>query len=353
MKMFRCAILFLAVAVGTSQAAERFPIVTVNGANYYDVTFGPVTPVTIVSGTVIPAIVKATHRSGVATFPLDVLPPDVQKRLGYDPASYREAVAAVVAAKAKAAADARAEAEAAKIREAEAAKQAEQEAAARAAAEKAAQEKAEADRAAAAELTRRREIESLRGTRDYLDARYGFRDLKFGQSMAECKGMRAVPTQRFLYTEIERKHIQTGRREGDEMKVGAATVESIEYTFYKDKLMAVQIHANGFRNYTGMKEACEALYGFASPNGSDDVQAGEFGKKGAANVAPEAKSQMVVWNGERATVYLYYHKSDDDVGLRVSSREIEAQKNADIEAPLKAEIDAEKKAKANEKTKGL
>jgi hypothetical protein len=60
--------------------------ITVDGISYSNVTFGVVTPITV----------SITHKTGVATIPLEKLSPDLQECFGYDPekaAEYRKAVA--------------------------------------------------------------------------------------------------------------------------------------------------------------------------------------------------------------------------------------------------------------------
>lgn len=84
--MFRYAVLFVAVAVIASYADETNLTLTVDGVTYSNVTFGTVTP----------SSVSIRYSEGIAKVPLTKLPPELQKRLGFDPEKQR-----VDAAKAK------------------------------------------------------------------------------------------------------------------------------------------------------------------------------------------------------------------------------------------------------------
>jgi hypothetical protein len=67
-------------------ADETNLTLTLDGVTYSNVTFGTTTP----------SSVSIRHSTGIATVPLDKLPPDLQQRFGYDPkkaAEYRKAEA--------------------------------------------------------------------------------------------------------------------------------------------------------------------------------------------------------------------------------------------------------------------
>ena len=75
MKVSRIAVLLFAVAVVVSHADETNLTLTVDGVTYSNVTFGTVTP----------SKVTIFFRTGVARIPLEKLPPELQKTLGYTP----------------------------------------------------------------------------------------------------------------------------------------------------------------------------------------------------------------------------------------------------------------------------
>jgi hypothetical protein len=73
----RAAVLFV-LAVSTSFAQETNPLprtITVDGITYSNVTWWTVTPATV----------SIFHQTGVASIPLEKLPPELQQRFGYDP----------------------------------------------------------------------------------------------------------------------------------------------------------------------------------------------------------------------------------------------------------------------------
>jgi hypothetical protein len=85
MKAVRIGVLILVFSVATSFAAETNMLpttITVDGITYSNVTWRTVTPATV----------SIFHQTGVASIPLEKLPPDLQQRFGYDPqkaAAYR------------------------------------------------------------------------------------------------------------------------------------------------------------------------------------------------------------------------------------------------------------------------
>ncbi len=80
MNRLRVCLLLLAVTVVVAARAEdtnALPgTITVDGITYSNVTWRSVTPATV----------SIFHRTGVASIPLEKLPPELQKKFGYDPA---------------------------------------------------------------------------------------------------------------------------------------------------------------------------------------------------------------------------------------------------------------------------
>ena len=105
MKIFRVAFLLFATVVLTANADETNLTLTIDGVTYSNIVWRTATPATV----------SIFHKSGVASIPLEKLPPDLQKRFGYDPqkaAAYRAAELAAQAARQDAARRARDEQEA-------------------------------------------------------------------------------------------------------------------------------------------------------------------------------------------------------------------------------------------------
>jgi hypothetical protein len=83
MKAFRLAVLLVVSAVVASFAGETNTLpttITVDGITYSNVIWRTVTPATV----------SIFHQTGVASIPLEKLPPELQKRFGYDPQKARE-----------------------------------------------------------------------------------------------------------------------------------------------------------------------------------------------------------------------------------------------------------------------
>jgi hypothetical protein len=80
-------------AAASAFAAETNFTLTVDGITYTNAHFGATTP----------SSVTLFHSTGVATIPLEKLPPDLQKQLGYDPQRVAQQEAAAAEAQKKAA----------------------------------------------------------------------------------------------------------------------------------------------------------------------------------------------------------------------------------------------------------
>ena len=91
MNVFRLAVLLFAFGVVASFAEETNTLpttITIDGITYSNVTWRTVTPVTV----------SIFHETGVASIPLEKLPPELQKQFGYDPQKAADYVAQGLAA---------------------------------------------------------------------------------------------------------------------------------------------------------------------------------------------------------------------------------------------------------------
>lgn len=112
----------------------------------------------------------------------------------------------------------------------------------------------------------------LAGSVDYIDAKNGFRDLKFGTGVtADMKHA----------DEQDAEQTVSYVREGEDLQIGAATAKEIRYAFFRDGLTSVLID-------TADRENSRALL---------DVLWAAFGE----NVGYQAPVQ--VWNGNENVVY--------------------------------------------------
>jgi hypothetical protein len=76
-----CVSLLLCIVTATVALAQETNIsITIDGVTYENYHWGTITPTTV----------SIIHRTGAATIPLEKLPPDLQKRFGYDPKKVAE-----------------------------------------------------------------------------------------------------------------------------------------------------------------------------------------------------------------------------------------------------------------------
>ncbi|HUI05405.1 MAG TPA: hypothetical protein VL486_00205 [Verrucomicrobiae bacterium] len=80
MRTFRLTFLLCVVAAVVALAKDTNTTITIDGVTYENFRWGTVTPTTV----------SIFHQTGVATVPLADLPPDLQKRFGYDPKKIAE-----------------------------------------------------------------------------------------------------------------------------------------------------------------------------------------------------------------------------------------------------------------------
>jgi hypothetical protein len=85
-----------------------------------------------------------------------------------------------------------------------------------------------------------------------LDAKNGFRDLRFRGPVAE--GMKLAETQDYVRTE-------SYVRPGETMRIGRAEVREIRYVYYRGGLTTVVIVAKGSENARALLDELEAAYG--------------------------------------------------------------------------------------------
>ena len=149
-----------------------------------------------------------------------------------------------------------------------------------------------------------------KGTVAALDAKNGFRDLRFGTELKSIKGLVKLAEQdgHVLY-----------RRPSDIMKVGAAKASLIGYMFVEGKLGIVSLVFEGEENMKRAREAFTAAYG--EPEESDDLvpQLHWRGEKVAAVLAPDPL-------GRSAMLTISCKEAAD--GIREAQQE--AAENADL-----------------------
>lgn len=84
----------------------------------------------------------------------------------------------------------------------------------------------------------------------------GFRNIKWGTNLESLQNMQHIENKLDFGEEIA-LYIKTD----DELIIGGAVLEQIEYSFWDNKFFEVSIAANGYRNCTALKESAIERFG--------------------------------------------------------------------------------------------
>jgi hypothetical protein len=135
------------------------------------------------------------------------------------------------------------------------------------------------------------------GTLDYLDARYGFRSVQFGTTLQGLGFDRSMQCYKF---DIEPT---TCRRSSDkeDKTFGAAELFSIDYVFFQDNLMAVDLWINGIRADGHSYEL--------STEGKRNGQAALAVLQQAYGKGQRETTGKILWKGKRASAQYAEHES--------------------------------------------
>jgi hypothetical protein len=127
------------------------------------------------------------------------------------------------------------------------------------------------------------------GSLVYLDWHYGFRDLKFEQSVESSKDMVLVEDDGDLkfYT-----------RKNDRMELGGAKLKLIEYGYYKGKFATVTITADGEAEAAALLKFLITDYGPARKSPRGDTKYYWFGQKVLADymISPTGNASVGMWS---------------------------------------------------------
>ncbi len=111
----------------------------------------------------------------------------------------------------------------------------------------------------------------------------GFRGINWGTDLSMLSDM--VPSE----ADSSSSEINTYLRNGDELTIGAASLERIEYGFWKDKFCGVKVVTKGYSNWTGFR----------------DVMFEKFGKGDLTTKGQEE----YFWSGEKTNMVLQYDRT--------------------------------------------
>jgi len=111
----------------------------------------------------------------------------------------------------------------------------------------------------------------------------GFRGINWGTDLSMLSDM--VPSG----SDPSSSEISTYLRNGDELTIGAASLERIEYAFWKDKFCGVKVLTKGYSNWEGLR----------------DVMFEKFGK---GNLTTKGQEEYF-WRGEKTNMVLQYDRT--------------------------------------------
>jgi len=127
----------------------------------------------------------------------------------------------------------------------------------------------------------------------------GFRGIKWGTNISTLRGMTYVATQKFP------GGIKVYTRQGDNLEIGGANLESISYGFWGEKFLMAIATTKGFSNWQPLQKATFA----------------KFGKGYQSNKYIES----YFWNGPITIITLSYSEISRDGALTMISSELNNQ----------------------------
>lgn len=146
---------------------------------------------------------------------------------------------------------------------------------------------------------------ALAGSKADLDAKYGFRDVKFesapfeGATLVEDSGT-----------------FKCYQRPSDDLKVGNVVLKELVYCYYKDALATVFISTEGYSNSRGFLDVLTAAYG-------EGYQSNRY-------------IERYYWFGSRVTLSYNENSSTNNAQIMMSSSIVAKKKEADDKEAAKA-----------------
>jgi hypothetical protein len=153
----------------------------------------------------------------------------------------------------------------------------------------------------------------------------GFRGIKWGTDISSLNDIVLERTQP--------NNIKVYKRMGDELRIGKARLEQIQYRFWMNKFYQVLILLRGAENWNYFKEAIFETFG-------KPTSLAEMGKMLGAKETGET-GETYCWNGRNTTMGINYGKNDQLGSLLMESLIIVEKKKA---YEQQKRIEQEKKA---------
>jgi len=123
----------------------------------------------------------------------------------------------------------------------------------------------------------------------------GFRGIKWGTEISTLKDM--------VFVMAIDKDVKRYERKRDELKMGKAKLDYIQYEFRKGKFYLVEIGFQGIENLNNLKETMFEIYG----------------KGRSMSEKTERMSESYFWEGEKTDMIMVYD-SDIGGGITISSK---------------------------------
>lgn len=134
----------------------------------------------------------------------------------------------------------------------------------------------------------------------------GFRGIKWGMDISELQGMTHVRT------DPSYGGVEFYTRKGDELRIGDAQLDNIEYAFWKGKFASVWIYSIGYANWLDLHDATIAHFG--------------------EGYKPHRYIEQYLWYGASTMILLQYNQTSREGTLSIFSRTIiKQQKEYDEE----------------------
>jgi hypothetical protein len=142
-----------------------------------------------------------------------------------------------------------------------------------------------------------------------LDSTTGFRGQKFGTSFSEFQGLKL---------EKDEGDLKLYTKQGENLQLGPAKLETVVYHFFQDKFFAVSLHTQDRDNTLRLLRVAQAAFGQGNwrPNAKDDLDQNWLGKAAEAffNVNPKTEegSLLIRDNQIGSQVEAYWEKLTND-----------------------------------------
>jgi hypothetical protein len=116
-----------------------------------------------------------------------------------------------------------------------------------------------------------------------LDRKDGFRDVHFGQSPANIRGIEAA---RPVYTAQEKDIYKIYRRAGEDLQVGETRLQEIRYAFFKDQLTEIHLLWDPKAH---LGSALPPIFGFLT---------NQFGAPSSQSIDTKRREFRAVWEAQ-------------------------------------------------------